>query len=104
MAVNRVVLTRGFRGTSLALLTDRNGLDVLLQPVDGLSVEIALVGCEAGRVDAEQSAMRSQRLVQQCGLRGLVFEHVVVGNELLGDLLNLNHVTELDRLAGLATL
>ncbi len=101
----RIALSLGLLERATTLLGDGDDFDVLLERPDGLHVGVvSLVGRQLLRQMTEQVLVLSECRGDQRGLERLVVEHVVARDEFLLDLLDLDHVPELDGLAKLAAI
>ena len=87
------------------LLCDGDELHLVAQVLERLDAfVVALVGCDFLGIPPEQTTMSFHRGAQELMLDGFLLEGLVVGDEFLADLLDLDHVTELDGLAGFSPL
>jgi len=81
-------------------LRDGDELHLLAQILERADAfVVALVGSDFPGILPEQTAMAFHRGAQELMLDGLLIEGLVVGDEFLADLLDLDHVTELDGLS-----
>ena len=98
------VFAFGLNLIATPLLGNSDDLDVTVELGELLRRPVALVGCDAFWKVPEELLVARQGWADEGRLDRFLPEHLVVGDELLSGLLDLDHVTELNVLAGLATL
>ncbi len=100
----KIMLSLGlFRGAS-SFLGDGNHRDLTLQAINRVhAFVVALVSSELVGIATEELPVAFQNGLEQLVLDRSLVEDIVVRDEFAVDLLNLDHVSELDVFAGLAT-
>ena len=100
-----LLVSLGFLFRPTTLLAYGDDVDPFFQILQLIHVPVeALVGRQLIRAAPEELLVICDGWLDQFVLDGLILKNFVAGNELALDLLDLNHVSELDRFAGLTTL